>query len=256
MSAAAPVRQTAGEHRARPDTRSAVRDLLLERGPSTAAEIATALGLTPAAVRRHLDQLLATTEVEPISRPASGARGRPARAFRLTATGRGGAGHQYDELARDAIAELRRLAGPAAVTALARRRVREVLGHVRPAEGPGDVERAARDVAEALSEAGYAASVEGAGGGVQICQHHCPVWNVASGFPELCSAEQEVVSEIVGSHVQRLATIAGGDCACTTNIPAPAVTADALLATIPTPTAHPDPHGVDASSDPDERTKR
>ena len=71
--------------------------------------------------------------------------------------------------------------------------------------------------------------------GLQICQHHCPVWNVASRFPELCAAEQEVVSEIVGTHVQRLATIAGGNCACTTNIPTGTVTVSDLAATIPAP---------------------
>ncbi|MBB0990738.1 transcriptional regulator, partial [Dietzia sp. SLG510A3-30A2] len=121
------------------------------------------------------------------------------------------------------------------VTEFARERVRSVIGHVRPAEGPHDVERAATDIATALSGAGYASSVEEAGSGLQICQHHCPVWNVASRFPELCAAEQEVVSEIVGTHVQRLATIAGGNCACTTNIPTGTVTVSDLAATIPAP---------------------
>ena len=133
---------------------------------------------------------------------------------------------------------------------LVRDRVRSVIGHVRPASGPDDVERAARDIAEALSAAGYASSVEDAGRGLQICQHHCPVWNVASRFPELCEAEEEVVSEILGTHVQRLATIEGGNCACTTNIPTGTVTAEALAATIPAPA------GADASAPTPERTAR
>ena len=128
--------------------------------------------------------------------------------------------------------------------------MRSVIGHVRPAEGPHDVERAATDIATALSGAGYASSVEEAGTGLQICQHHCPVWNVASRFPELCAAEQEVVSEIVGTHVQRLATIAGGNCACTTNIPTGTVTAEDLAATIPAPA------GAPASAPTAERTVR
>ncbi|MBB1027772.1 transcriptional regulator, partial [Dietzia sp. DQ11-38-2] len=123
--------------------------------------------------------------------------------------------------------------GATAVADFARQRVRSIVGHVRPADGPEDVERAATDVAAALTESGYAASIEDAGAGLQICQHHCPVWNVASRFPELCEAEQEVVSEIVGTHVQRLATIAGGHCACTTNIPTGMVTAGDLAATMP-----------------------
>ncbi|MDQ3505643.1 MAG: transcriptional regulator, partial [Actinomycetota bacterium] len=37
--------------------------------------------------------------------------------------------------------------------------------------------------------------------------------------PQLCEAETAVISRLVGTHVQRLATIARGDSVCTTNIP-------------------------------------
>jgi predicted ArsR family transcriptional regulator len=42
---------------------------------------------------------------------------------------------------------------------------------------------------------------------------------VASQFPQLCEAETEVISKVLGRHVQRLATIAHGDGVCTTCIP-------------------------------------
>ena len=54
---------------------------------------------------------------------------------------------------------------------------------------------------------------------MQICQHHCPVSHVAEEFPELCEAEREAFADILGTHVQRLATIVNGDCACTTHVP-------------------------------------
>ena len=40
-------------------TRERVATTIMENGPSTAAALAERLGLTPAAVRRHIDQLLA-----------------------------------------------------------------------------------------------------------------------------------------------------------------------------------------------------
>jgi predicted ArsR family transcriptional regulator len=55
--------------------------------------------------------------------------------------------------------------------------------------------------------------------GVQICQHHCPVSHVAEEFPELCETEQQAIAEVLGTHVQRLATIVNGDYACTTHVP-------------------------------------
>ena len=55
--------------------------------------------------------------------------------------------------------------------------------------------------------------------GIQLCQHHCPVSHVAEEFPELCETEREAFAEVLGTHVQRLATIVNGDCACTTHVP-------------------------------------
>ena len=57
--------------------------------------------------------------------------------------------------------------------------------------------------------------------GEQICQHHCPVAHVAAEFPELCEAETEAFGRLLGTPVQRLATIAHGDGICTTHVTAP-----------------------------------
>jgi predicted ArsR family transcriptional regulator len=45
------------------------------------------------------------------------------------------------------------------------------------------------------------------------------VAHVAERFPQLCEAETEAISRVLGKHVQRLATIAHGDGVCTTHIP-------------------------------------
>ena len=63
------------------------------------------------------------------------------------------------------------------------------------------------------------------GAGGQLCQHHCPVAHVAAEFPQLCEAETRAFERLLGTHVQRLATIARGDAVCTTYIPgAPSTT--------------------------------
>jgi len=74
-------------------------------------------------------------------------------------------------------------------------------------------------LAEFLSREGYASTVSSTPIGEQLCQHHCPVAHVASAFPELCEAETQSLSRLLGTHVQRLATIAHGDGVCTTFIP-------------------------------------
>ncbi len=82
-----------------------------------------------------------------------------------------------------------------------------------------DLTDRAKALAEALTREGYAASTRRVGTGEQLCQHHCPVAHVAAEFPELCEVETAAFAELLGTHVQRLSTIARGDAACTTHVP-------------------------------------
>lgn len=200
-------------------TRERVANALLEGGPSTAADLARDLGLTPAGVRRHLDQLLADGIIEPReSRPVGNrGRGRPAKVFAITDIGRDHFGHTYDDLASQALRYLRETGGDEAVLAFARGRLADL--EATCTEAARDSDNVVAAVAEALTADGYAASVERSAAGEQICQHHCPVSHVAHEFPELCDAETEMLSRVLGTHVQRLATIAHGDGICTTHVP-------------------------------------
>jgi predicted ArsR family transcriptional regulator len=203
-------------------TRVAVARLLRDRGPVTTAEVAAELELSGAAVRRHLDVLIAAGEATTRQAPRRGqrGRGRPARLYLLTESGRVRFGHGYDDLAVAALGYLAETGGPGAVGAFARRRAAELVeGHRADIAGQATVAARATALAEVLTERGYAAAARRAGNGVQLCQHHCPVAHVAARFPELCEAETQLFTELLGTHVQRLATIARGDAACTTHVP-------------------------------------
>ena len=205
-------------------TRERVARSILENGPSTAAALAERLDLTPAAVRRHLDHMIDERTVvarEPRVYGTRG-RGRPAKAFALTEAGRDKFDQQYDDLAVDALRFLNETGGDDAVMEFARRRVAGLetkyheIAEANPDLAPAEA------LADALTHAGYAASVRQGPVGEQLCQQHCPVSHVAHEFPQLCEAETEVIARVLGRHVQRLATIAHGDGVCTTCIPDPA----------------------------------
>lgn len=205
-------------------TRRAVVRLLMESGSITAGEIGQRLGLSAAGVRRHLEALIDSGEAESHAPDAwqQVGRGRPAKRFRLTSAGRGKLEHHYDDLAAAAMRQLRVIGGEDAVRTFARQRIDTILADVEAVGVDVDVEEAAEQIARALTKAGYAtttARVDGPIPGVQICQHHCPVSHVAEEFPELCQTEQQAMAEVLGTHVQRLATIVNGDCACTTHVP-------------------------------------
>lgn len=207
-------------------TRHRVAQLLLERGSATAAELSAALGFSPAAIRRHLDAMLAEGRVAVRDRPRRGprGRGRPAKAFALTDAGHEDLSnpHLYDSIATAALRWIAEHGGPQAVQAFATAQVSVLEERCRAAlrEAGDDPLARAEALAGVLTAEGYAASASTIASGGQLCQHHCPVAHVAAEFPQLCEAETEVISRLIGSHVQRLATIAHGDGVCTTHIPA------------------------------------
>jgi predicted ArsR family transcriptional regulator len=218
-------------------TRDRVAQLLLELGSATAADLGARLGLSPAAIRKHLDAMLADDLVEVRDARTTGprGRGRPAKAFVLTAAARESFPHFYDGIATAALRWIADHGGAEAVSAFAAAQVSALEERCRTAlrEAGDDPLARAEALAEALTAEGYAANATTIATGGQLCQHHCPVAHVAAEFPQLCDAETAVISRLIGTHVQRLATIAHGDGVCTTHIPGPP---RALATTAPTAT--------------------
>jgi predicted ArsR family transcriptional regulator len=202
-------------------TRDRVARSILENGPSTAADLASRLDLTAAAVRRHLDHLTEDSTVEARDQKVYGhrGRGRPAKVFALTDTGRDAFVQQYDDLAVQALRFLAETGGDDAVMEFARRRVTFVERDYAALVAEDATLSPAEALAKVFTAEGYAASVRDLPIGDQLCQQHCPVSHVAHEFPQLCEAETEAIGRVLGTHVQRLATIAHGDGVCTTCIP-------------------------------------
>lgn len=225
---------SADAHERGDGTRTAVARLVLERGPQSAAALAAQLGVSAAAIRRHLDALVADgvlVEREPRPQQRRG-RGRPARTYALTDAGRASFPHAYDDLASTALRYLRETGGEAAVEAFAQHRASTLADRLAAHIDAGaPLPARASAAATGLTEDGYASTVQtvtnsDAGvAGVQICQHHCPVAHVAAEFPQLCEAETRALARVLGTYVQRLATIAHGDGVCTTHVPLPTASA-------------------------------
>jgi predicted ArsR family transcriptional regulator len=222
-------------------TRQRVARTILELGPSTAAALAQRLDLTPAAVRRHLDHMLDSGTVEARDQRVSATRGRgrPAKVFALTAAGRDQFEQQYDDLAAQAMRFLAKTGGEQAVAEFARDRLAGLEQRILALRTSRPELSTSEAVASAMRDDGFAASIHRGPVGEQLCQQHCPVAHVAHEFPQLCEAETEMISRVLGRHVQRLATIAHGDGVCTTSIPAPLPPAAAPTVRAPAPNERP-----------------
>lgn len=200
-------------------TREAIARAILEKGPQSAATLAEGLGITPAGIRRHLELLVADGILEarePHSALSRG-RGRPHKVFVMTDTGRQNFEHSYDDLAVAALKFMSTQSNASLVEQFAQSRADEIGRKAQNAISKSKNKVTA--LADFLSEEGYAATVSQRGHGEELCQHHCPIAHVAAEFPQLCEAETHLLSDLLGTHVQRLATIAHGDGVCTTFIP-------------------------------------
>jgi len=147
-------------------------------------------------------------------------RGRPSKVFVMTDMGREKFEHSYDDLAVSALKFMASKNGEHLVNEFATSRADDLVrkGDAIKKSNKSLLEKS-RSLAKLLTKEGYSATSDKLGNGEEICQHHCPIAHVASEFPQLCEAETRAFSEILGTHVQRLATIAHGDGVCTTFIP-------------------------------------
>jgi predicted ArsR family transcriptional regulator len=196
-------------------TRERILVLLRRHGRLSAPRLAGLLDLAPVGVRRHLALLerdgLVTAQVE---KPR---RGRPTAVYRLTDAGLETFPRHYDELAREALSFVKRHDATLLSQFLAWRNERLAASYAERVDGATLAERA-EALADVLSEQGFMAEVEPAPGGLRLCQHNCTVEHLANELPDLCASEAKLFERLLGSPVEREATIVDGNVRCVTHV--------------------------------------
>src|SRR5215211_1027531 len=196
-------------------TRERILVLLRRHGRLSAPGLAQLLQLTSVGVRRHLavlerDGLVSSALEKP-------RRGRPTAVYRLTDAGLETFPRHYDEVAREALAFLRDRDAAALSQFLAWRNERLAASYAGRVDGATLAERTDA-LAEVLSEQGFMAEVESAPDGLRLCQHNCTVEHLAAELPDLCTSEAELFERLLGTQVEREATVVDGAVRCVTRI--------------------------------------
>ncbi|MBO0596071.1 helix-turn-helix domain-containing protein [Nesterenkonia sp. E16_7] len=237
--------EAAGEtvREAESTTRQRVLQLVVEEGPISAAALGTALQLTAAAVRRHLDAMTeqGILEVKNVTTRRRGA-GRPSRRYVVSQRGQRTMGDDYLGLVktalsllegdRDSSLEAGAAAQPestqVAAAALARgyfagfeQRWETELSEIR------DLDARTERLSELFNEEGFAGFTRLVGRdnpllamqSTQLCQGHCPIREIAAAHPVFCEEETDMISRLLDVDVRRLSTQAAGAHVCTTHVP-------------------------------------
>jgi predicted ArsR family transcriptional regulator len=189
--------------------------LLKTRGPQTAADLGTALGITGEAARQQLVRLAADGLVEAASQPRG--VGRPAQVWGLTDKGHARFPDTHAELTVQLLQAIRSQLGEEALDRLIAARAAESLaGYTTALEGAADLGERVRRLAEARTREGYMAECQRTEEGYLLVENHCPICTAATACQGFCRAERDVFQEVLGDgvSVERTEHIVGGDRRC------------------------------------------
>lgn len=216
------------------DTRARILTAV-QAGGATAPDLACELGISAAAVRRHLGAMQSDGLVD--SAPVhDGGTGRPAERWTLTQRGKRLFTDRSAEFADQLLDHLEARFGRAAVAEFLKdRNATQADRYAADLIDVADPAERAKRLAAALSDDGFAARVETGDNGrsLRLLQSHCAIEDIAKEHPEICAHEAALFRKVLGADdravkVSRRDTIASGSsaCVCHIELPAPQTTPD------------------------------
>jgi DeoR family transcriptional regulator, suf operon transcriptional repressor len=196
------------------EQRAAIVELLRRDGEASVAELAAHLGISEVATRRHLGVL--EDEGLLAARTVRQGRGRPAARYALTEAAGRLFPQRYDRFASEVLDFLTDERGREGLRAFLRWRLEREVAGLRSAVTAEDLPSRLEQLADALSAAGFEATVTPDGHGFTLTQQHCAIADVAREHPEVCAYEAATFSQVLGRDVtlSRRETLANGANAC------------------------------------------
>src|SRR2546425_2071388 len=187
--------------------------LALKRAqPLTAKDLAEKLAVSPNAIRHHLKELEAEGLIV-YGREQRGV-GAPTFAFRLSEAGEALFPRRYEETLTEVLQRVSEKAGRSAVVELLEDHYATLTRRLQSElDGVTESDRVAA-IARLMSEAGYMADWQEAGGTFRLSGHNCAIRAVAERYPEVCAAEEKFLQAVLGGAVDRRTHIVSGCNAC------------------------------------------
>lgn len=202
-------------------TRDEVVRLLHEEGPSSVAVLASRIGVSEGAIRRHMDIMVAEGLLD--STLERHGRGRPAVWYSLTEAGeeRSAASHYarlldrifpaLEGLSREAVSGA---TGPVLVDQLFTSMATEVAREYAPMVTGADLPERVRQVASALGGEGILTEVVDEGDCFRLLNVGCPYRSAAQENHAACEADRLTIQLLLDAPVQQVATAVEGSSTC------------------------------------------
>lgn len=194
-------------------TRQEIVRLLKRQGAMTVQELSEQLGLTSMGIRRHLLVLQKehTVQVSLIRNR----RRKPVSAYRLTQEAERLFPTAYDSLALELMQGVSELFGEDYLCKLLRQQSEKQLSRYQPIDEAGELEQRIEALVRIRRQEGYLPRAERMENGDFVLEEaHCPVLRAAVAYDGLCRCEVQLLADVLGAQVDRLACMAEGDERC------------------------------------------
>lgn len=200
------------------EQRAAIVELLRSEPGRSVGELAEHLGISEVATRRHVNVLVDDGYLQ--GETVNQGRGRPATRYQLTEGARRLFPQRYASVADELIQFLTDEHGREGLRAFLSWRLARETASYQESITAEELEDRLEQLADALSEKGYAAHVRSDGEGYVLEQTNCAIYDVAREHPEMCAYEAATFSEVLGREVvlNRRETIAAGDHVCVCSV--------------------------------------
>ncbi len=196
--------------------------LIKNKGPQTAAGMATPLGMTSMGVRQHLQALERQNLV--VSYDSSSGVGRPKRYWRLTDLAQEHFPDGHGELARDLLTGLQECYGPQSIERLLEHRNQQLLVAYRQGmPAVSNLYEKVKKLTQLRRQEGYMAECQtNADGSYSLQENHCPIAMAVSCCPQLSDFELQLFQTFLGTEaiVHRESHILTGSRCCIYSITA------------------------------------
>jgi DeoR family transcriptional regulator, suf operon transcriptional repressor len=201
-------------------TRDEIVALLRERGECTVVALADAIGIAPAAVRRHLEILMGEGMVE--YRSVKQTMGRPYFAYRLSGRVREAEANDYPRLLERLVSAVATLDpartaakdGPALLATLFDSMTEHMAEDYRPRVQGETIEERVSSLTQVLREEGIVERWERRPDGIHLTTSICPHRRAAVAAHGFCDSEARLIANLLGTDVEQTGRVVDGAPAC------------------------------------------
>lgn len=187
-------------------------DTLLRSGPMTVAELVETLGVTTTAVTVQLNTLLAEGWLLRTTR--RGGAGRPASVYAVTDDARRLLTDEFAGLSQSLIEELFATVGPAQARRILQGAAQRLAAEWRSGVADATPEKRLAALIEIIRRHGGVVESEASGRHMTLNVFSCPYPGLAEKHREICELDQQVISEVLGTSVEREQCMLDGHRCC------------------------------------------